>query len=34
MLDKTFESKGAEFLWELLLRVVAISLDQYEKQNE
>lgn len=34
MLDKTFESKRAEFLWKLSLRVVAISLNQYEKQNE
>lgn len=34
MLDKTFEAKRAEFLWKLLLRVVAIPLNQYEKQNE
>lgn len=34
MLDKTFEPKRWEFLCKLLFRVVAISLNQYEKQNE
>lgn len=34
MLDETFEPKKSEFLCKPLFRVVAISFDQYEKQNE